>query len=54
MVNYSFIVTHPQCKNLPQNAAWKLIIWLQMEKKIADCSQLNPTVQGEHLTIQFL
>ena len=34
IVNYSFIVTHPHRKNLPQNAAWKLIIWSRMEKKI--------------------
>ena len=33
IVNYSFIVTLPQCKNLPQNAAWKLNIWSRMEKK---------------------
>ena len=33
IVNYSFIVTRPHRKNLPQNAAWKLIIWSRMEKK---------------------
>ena len=33
IVNYLFIVTCPHRKNLPQNAAWKLIIWSWMEKK---------------------
>ena len=33
IVNYSFIVTRMHYKNLPQNAAWRLIIWSRMEKK---------------------
>ena len=33
IVNYSFIVTCPHHKTLPQNATWKLIIRSRMEKK---------------------
>ena len=33
IVNYSFMVTRRHRKNLPQNVAWKLIIWLKMEKE---------------------
>ena len=35
IVNYLFIVTYPHRKNVPQNAAWKLIIWSRTEKKIS-------------------
>ena len=44
IVNYSFIATRPHRKNLPQNAAWKLIIWLQMEKK--NCRLLTAKSQS--------
>ena len=50
IVNSLFIFTRPHHKNLPKNAAWKLIIW-EWRKIFADCSRLNPSARGEHLTI---
>ena len=46
IANNLFIVTRPHCKNLPQNAAWKFTIWLQMRKKIVDCMAKSRSARG--------